>query len=178
MIMATTYVGGSLAIDSIPAGSVGDLDDDGMKEILDGWGRPISFVRWPCGYVGESTGLLDTSIPDDLDPFRADFGYGNSTGKKAWSIRPLIVSAGADGELGVSLDDSSLGITYNTQTWPTNEMGSFGPIADEAQGRTSPYLFPDPFLRHLATTTNKPGTILDTALHADDITNFALEVSQ
>ncbi len=29
---------------------VGDVDGDGAKEFLDGWGRPIKFVRWPAGF--------------------------------------------------------------------------------------------------------------------------------
>lgn len=37
---------------------VGDVDADGMPEFLDGWGRPLCFVRWPAGYVSELQPLL------------------------------------------------------------------------------------------------------------------------
>ena len=33
--------------------NVGDTDNDGFKEFLDGWGRPISFLRWPAGFPSE-----------------------------------------------------------------------------------------------------------------------------
>ncbi len=33
--------------------NIGDVDNDGFKEFLDGWGRPISFLRWPAGFPSE-----------------------------------------------------------------------------------------------------------------------------
>jgi prepilin-type N-terminal cleavage/methylation domain-containing protein len=29
--------------------AVGDSDNDGMKELIDGWGQPLAFARWPAG---------------------------------------------------------------------------------------------------------------------------------
>jgi prepilin-type N-terminal cleavage/methylation domain-containing protein len=31
----------------------GDTDNDGMPEFIDAWGNPISFVRWPSGFVSD-----------------------------------------------------------------------------------------------------------------------------
>src|SRR5205085_10035126 len=45
-------------------------DGDGMKEILDGWGTPIEFVRWPAGYaenVGPDGAWGRAGIDDDGD---------------------------------------------------------------------------------------------------------------
>jgi prepilin-type N-terminal cleavage/methylation domain-containing protein len=33
--------------------NIGDVDNDGFKEFLDGWGMPIRFVRWPAGFGSE-----------------------------------------------------------------------------------------------------------------------------
>lgn len=38
-------------LDFLHAGEIGDTDDDGMPEILDAWGNPIAFIRWPAGFV-------------------------------------------------------------------------------------------------------------------------------
>ena len=32
---------------------VSDVDGDGMEEFVDGWGKPIQFIRWPAGFVSE-----------------------------------------------------------------------------------------------------------------------------
>lgn len=53
---------------------IGDTDGDGAPEFLDGWGRPISWLRWAPGFVSRSS--LMSNPPDadadhdPLDPFR------------------------------------------------------------------------------------------------------------
>lgn len=47
---------------------IGDTDGDGALEILDGWGRPIRFIRWPSGYVRRSA-LMSGDGQRDHDPF-------------------------------------------------------------------------------------------------------------
>ncbi len=39
------------ALDWFAESEIGDTDLDGVPEILDSWGRPIAFVRWPAGFV-------------------------------------------------------------------------------------------------------------------------------
>ena len=29
---------------------IGDVDEDGCPEFIDGWGRPIMFLRWAPGF--------------------------------------------------------------------------------------------------------------------------------
>jgi prepilin-type N-terminal cleavage/methylation domain-containing protein len=178
LIMATTFVGGSPAIDAIPASNIGDLDDDGMPEILDGWGRPLGFIRWPAGYV-DPTGLTNRSVPDDFDPFQADFGFSVTGQTAPWSIRPLIVSSGSDQEFGIELSSNS--VAYNDQRWPTNTMngGTRTHMGNEGNGRTDPYVFPDPFLRLSPNPLPSPlpGEIVNTNAHDDDLTNYSLEAS-
>ena len=53
---------------------IGDTDNDGAPEFLDGWGRPIQFVRWPAGFV-EHSDLMSgdgDADHDPLDQFRRD----------------------------------------------------------------------------------------------------------
>lgn len=175
LIMATTFVGGSPAIDAIPASNIGDLDGDGMPEILDGWGRPLGFIRWPAGYV-DPTGLTNRSVPDDFDPFQADFGFSVTGQTAPWSIRPLIVSSGSDQEFGIALSSNT--VTYNTQTWPLGQMdgGTRTHIGNENKGRTGAYVFPDPFLRHSPPVT-LPGAMVNSQVGDDDLTNLASEAS-
>ena len=53
---------------------IGDTDGDGAQEFLDGWGRPIHFLRWPAGFVGDSDLMSGDpeSDHDPIDPFRRD----------------------------------------------------------------------------------------------------------
>lgn len=92
LIMATSFVGGQPAISGIPAANIGDTDGDNLLEILDGWGRPLGFIRWPVGY-NDPQRSIDATKPDELDPFRSDFAYragakpGASTGCQLRSSR-------------------------------------------------------------------------------------------
>jgi hypothetical protein len=62
---------------------IGDLDGDGAPEFLDGWGRPILWLRWPAGFVSSlQSAKIDPNkgVPvrpvlkehDPNDPFRRD----------------------------------------------------------------------------------------------------------
>jgi prepilin-type N-terminal cleavage/methylation domain-containing protein len=51
---------------------IGDTDDDGAPEFIDGWGNPISWMRWPAGVVSDLQPLsADGTRPGivDHDPF-------------------------------------------------------------------------------------------------------------
>ena len=51
---------------------IGDTDEDGAPEFLDGWGRPIRWIRWPAGFVARSPLMTGNPQlePDPFDPFR------------------------------------------------------------------------------------------------------------
>ena len=49
LILSKAKDGGRPAIAGFSKESIGDVDDDGMPEILDAWGNPINFLRWPAG---------------------------------------------------------------------------------------------------------------------------------
>jgi len=176
MIMATSFSNGSPAIDSIPNSSIGDLDNDGMPEILDGWGNPLGFIRWPVGFLDSD--LVDTTIPDEFDPFQVDFGNSVSSVTRPWAMRPLIVSAGSDQEHGIALSSNS--VEYQAQNWPLTDMdtGTATKVGDERLGRSDPYRFPDPFLRHSPPPTSLPGAVTNIETSVDNITNYSLAVSE
>jgi hypothetical protein len=50
MILANMQEGGTSAIDFFKSSEIGDVDGDNMPEILDAWGHPIEFIRWPAGF--------------------------------------------------------------------------------------------------------------------------------
>ena len=79
---------------------IGDTDGDGAPEFLDGWGRPIHFLRWPSGFAEAGLSALmpadaDTDH-DPFDPFRLD----NPTAgfNRGYRLVPLIYSGGPDGD--------------------------------------------------------------------------------
>lgn len=57
IISSISDVGGN-GLDFLYEGEIGDVDEDGMPEILDAWGNPIDFIRWPGGHFA-SPGLDD-----------------------------------------------------------------------------------------------------------------------
>ena len=88
--------------------SIGDTDGDGAPEFIDGWGHPISFLRWAPGFDSQiqlNMNVLDATfasgsqgrtevvrqVAQDHDPFdlfRAD--------SRAFRLVPLIYSSGRD----------------------------------------------------------------------------------
>ena len=50
------------------AQDIGDVDEDGLPEFLDGWGNPIQFLRWAPGFVVKSS-LMSGDSDADHDPF-------------------------------------------------------------------------------------------------------------
>jgi prepilin-type N-terminal cleavage/methylation domain-containing protein len=78
---------------------MGDTNGNGQREFIDGWGRPIRFLRWAPGFVSKYQPPLDLTAPDTLshdafDPAGVDPFALNT-------LFPLIFSAGPDGEIGI-----------------------------------------------------------------------------
>jgi len=216
LIMATSFVGGSPALEAIPAANIGDTDNDGLREILDGWGNPLGFIRWPVGYFDPELSI-DKTIPDEFDLFRSDYAYtmvpgstSSSAGAydvfsgrnyfddapiKPWSMRPLVFSAGPDGEYGITTDPiTAAGVSmanYNYQAsnwwWPTT-VDFYGEELPSRTGKST-YPFPDPYLRVFVNSNlnngqfagRLPGQPLPTTTSVneltDNINNYQLQVS-
>lgn len=99
LILSVMKDGDKSALDYFSTDEVGDTDGDGMREMLDGWGRPLEFIRWTPGYTKEAGVVTDqtasTASPDPFDPVKSD-------GSDTYAIRPLIYSAGLDGEYEIN----------------------------------------------------------------------------
>lgn len=85
---------------------IGDIDDDGRREFLDGWKQPISFIRWAPGFSSDppsapaprrTFSLIQIADPTNYhDPVDID-----STDPAAFAMIPLIYSSGPDQSLGL-----------------------------------------------------------------------------
>lgn len=114
---------------------IGDTDNDGAPEFLDGWGRPISFLRWPAGFISDlqttqlqtATNLIDGNPDTDHDPFdhfRRDL--------VAFRVTPLIYSSGSDGisdlnsvpgQTNAPFYTNTPGVIVDLNVYPTNGDG-------------------------------------------------------
>ncbi len=128
---------------------IGDTDGDGAPEFIDGWGKPVEFVRWPLGSISPiqycanyfSRIWSDTSATaewiavadkdhDPFDMFRVD--------RIAYRLTPLIVSRGRDEELGQFPDVS--GRVRDTRDW-TEQLDPFSKAEWPQQSGTDLVLF-------------------------------------
>jgi len=95
---------------SFNANELRDTDGDGVQELVDAWGNPLRFYRWPTSMIssGDSNLLIRTKAstkdPDDpLGLITATSVPNFATNYHAidsWHT-PLVVSAGEDGVLGL-----------------------------------------------------------------------------
>lgn len=97
LTVASIRDGESTGLDYFQESEIGDVDGDGMREILDAWGRPIEFVRWAPGYVSELQPNDPAIAPDPFDPLGVD-------NRPTFRLVPLIFSPGPDGAYGVAQD--------------------------------------------------------------------------
>jgi len=86
------------ALEFFRSDEIGDTDKDGKKEFIDGWGRPIAFLRWAPGFTSPIQKPDAVNGHDPLDPTGRD--------STAYALVPLIYSAGPDGALGTPTDDT------------------------------------------------------------------------
>jgi hypothetical protein len=115
--------GDKQALDFFTPDEIGDTDGDGMKEILDGWGQPIEFLRWAPGFLPQNGAITtqDPSVPDPFDPLKVDPRW--RTGATPFALRPLIFSAGPDRRYDIAtqlVDSSGNPFRYRT-TSPPND---------------------------------------------------------
>lgn len=75
LILSQMRDGDRTAIASFSKDEIGDFDNDNMPEILDGWGRPISFLRWAPGYVANPPNWNDWTAVSNSSIAAVNSGY-------------------------------------------------------------------------------------------------------
>ncbi len=93
------------ALSQFSEAEIGDFDGDGLPEFLDGWGQPISFMRWAPSFISPIQNNDATNHHDPFDPMRQ---YAN-----AYALYPLVFSGGPDKILGLQKNRSSLNDPYS-----------------------------------------------------------------
>ena len=107
LILSQIHDGDSAALGYFSESEIGDVDQDGMPEILDGWGNPISFVRWaPGARIPGGPQNLESSDPFDLMEFHSRLlqsnnitvvnDQGQDIPAQTFALYPLIFSWGPD----------------------------------------------------------------------------------
>lgn len=127
MILSLMQDENGSALDHFGASEIGDVDGDNMPEILDAWGMPIEFLRWPTGFVPPNsiTELNDPNTRDPFDPFDVDQRAAPAI--PTFSIFPLIYSAGPDKNYDVVSDAPASDPPHQySQTVPPNDP--FSPV--------------------------------------------------
>jgi prepilin-type N-terminal cleavage/methylation domain-containing protein len=167
MIISRIEVDDMSALEMFSETDIGDVDNDGMPEILDGWGNPIRLLRWPAAYPSplhpDDSNLNTVGIqPDWSNPLTVDYqdpfdvlGVGGG-----FLIFPLVVSSGPDGEFGI-------GFERKAPTGPINYDGDTSDLVNDPGN--------DPFKHFDA--EGPLGDISDTNTVADNITNHLLQTS-
>lgn len=146
LIISEIRDGDKSALEFFMNSEIGDVDGDGMYEILDPWGEPIMFLRWAPGYsratindpelagkiaapaplpqVAVSTFQIPdgSTKPDAFDPLKIDprWNNGGASGFKPFLLRPLIFSAGPDKIYDIYTDDAATSFHYSS-TSPPND---------------------------------------------------------
>ncbi len=111
-----------------------DTDNDGLKEVVDGWGTPLVFRRWPAGDTAlDAANPFPTTVKagrfaDPYDPdglllmpawygtappapttmrtwFETNFHTISPDGKRAYYFVPTLVSGGRDNKVGTTADN-------------------------------------------------------------------------
>jgi len=146
LTMGTELGSGGTAID-FNSSEVVDSDGDGLMELVDGWGNPLRFYRWPTDLVKAFPNSVPRPVEllidggnaqlwnkDPDDPIgRFNKWLSNSDVNTHWQVReyyhalstfhvPLVVSAGQDGELFLNEPHTDIGHLAQPTTLDPTEL--------------------------------------------------------
>ena len=90
LYLIVTLAGGEDARTQFSADEVGDTDGNGLYEFIDGWGRPIYFLRWAPGFNDSDLQCNITCPQDGVDA--AEYDHDPFDTRKvdpsAWRLMP------------------------------------------------------------------------------------------
>jgi prepilin-type N-terminal cleavage/methylation domain-containing protein len=99
---------------------IGDVDADGLPEFLDGWGRPISFIRWPAGFLSPRQSRNETKDFDQFNLWRiVDRPNPPANVPRRFALYPLIYSGGPDRKYDIAAganDESGTAVSIHYST--------------------------------------------------------------
>ena len=114
LILASMRDGDTTGLDFISEDEIGDVDNDGMPEVLDPWGVPIYFLRWAPGFLSDLQprdaepgidGNAGTGNGDPFDPLKWDPRWRDGVeDNDPYVLFPLVMSAGRDRLFDVLVD--------------------------------------------------------------------------
>jgi prepilin-type N-terminal cleavage/methylation domain-containing protein len=172
LFMLVMQSGAADCIDCRNLNPIGDKDGDGMMEFLDAWGNPIGFILWPAAVqLPAGRGVNFFSGSRSLKPVLLEDENGNGaldSGEKDYNnnglldlpsatlgMRPLIYSAGPDGEYGFERN---------------NEAGNLAPSGDDSGATCGDW--------RVSPTSSSASPTSPTSYAADNITNLDAEAKQ
>lgn len=126
-------------------GEIGDLDQDGMPEFIDGWGFPIRYLRWAPAFPSELQGDLGiVNSASGTSSFSCE--YGMSTLNGAYKGRFAVLTTGPTaGEARMVTDYTPNPPTFTLASSYSNAL---------SQGDQVMITHPDPFdPRHVRTNS-------------------------
>lgn len=107
LIVSSIHDGDNNGLDFFRESEVGDVDGDGMPEILDAWENPIEFLRWAPGFLTNSDIQVADAVksPDTFDLLMVDPRWGHSNPMyHPYALYPLVFSAGRDGVYDIATE--------------------------------------------------------------------------
>ncbi len=119
-------IGSPEAMEQFNQSEIGDVDGDGLPEFVDGWKRPIQWLRCAPAYSGNYSNIQVANANTNHDPFdprHADTG--------AYHLIPLIYSAGSDGKYGLDIEKyyQFVGDPFGTFGFACSSGGAAAPMA-------------------------------------------------
>jgi len=188
LILATSQEGEESGLDSFSPSEIGDIDNDGMPEILDAWQRPIMWIRWAPGFLSDRQTTSDPSFtqpdaissgPDPFDPLRLDPRWTDADppGQRKndpFMLYPLIYSAGADGIYEIFAPGNDTAFHAVANPWGTFNDANNNPVMTP---RNDPYF--DPRVFNASSTDlpfGMPLNVSNQGSYEDNLHNHFVEV--
>jgi hypothetical protein len=113
MIVMQGGIADCLDCGALKTTDIGDKDGDTFPEFWDAWGNPIGFILWAPAYKLSGKDILFFTSET------LDSPTGQASVRPALGMRPLIYSAGPDGEYGLNRNDE-----LATLSSPTDQNGA------------------------------------------------------
>jgi prepilin-type N-terminal cleavage/methylation domain-containing protein len=126
LIISSMRDGDKNATDFFSSSEIADTDGDGVKEVLDAWGKPIAFLRWAPGYAEQpgadgAWGIVGTDddsngVQDDV----SEAGWLSSDDVKLLTMQSRNAAKAPDPFDPLKVDPrwGSTAVTYPYALWP------------------------------------------------------------